>query len=408
MRFITAMRSTPSKSSVPLVLAIACQLASADPATAFQADGAVDPASAAAGRRVAETFVNEVRDRNVESASGRIDWSALLAEATRGAGERGPGAEVARRFSSGFLQDLEESGGLVAQVAQVVELGGGYRFLRMYEAPPLRAIVRLLPPTGGVNYHTLYLSERTRGDWRIVDVGVGVSGEPLSVTLRRGFLALLAETEGDWSAGLSRDEQLYLQHLTELRAMAVALSQQELGRVDGLFSELPPALQKDHGVRMLRLQAAQVRGESEFAQALETFHDSGADSLAADLYAIDAWLQLNRPDAALDAIARIDTAVGGDPFLHVMRGDVHYRAGELDPAEQSARAAIEADPDLQDAWWQLTTISLDRRDFAATADLLTQIARRFEVEIQDLRDVPEYNEFVQSPEYRAWQRGRPR
>ena len=42
------------------------------------------------------------------------------------------------------------------------------------------------------------------------------------------------------------------------------------------------------------------------------------------------------------------------------------------------------------------------------ADMLTRIARRFDVEFEDLRDIPEYNEFVRSPEYRAWRRSQPR
>ncbi len=94
--------------------------------------------------------------------------------------------------------------------------------------------------------------------------------------------------------------------------------------------------------------------------------------------------------------------------MFIITADVHYRAGELESAERAARAAIDAEPDLQDAWWQLTTISLDRSDFATTADMLTRIARRFDIEFEDLRDVPEYNEFVRSAEYRAWRRSRTR
>lgn len=390
------------------LIAIACHFWLAGPAAAYQSDQPVDRATSEAGRRVAEAFVSEVGDGRVEAASSRVDWAGVLVEATRGIPESGAGAEIRREFAGEFLENLGETGGLVAQVAQVVEQGGGYTFLRMYDRQPLRAIVRLLPPAGGVNYHTLYLDSNERGQLRIVDIGVAVSGERLTKTLRRGFLALLADSAGDWTPFLSEAEQLYSAHLGDLRAMAEALSQQELGRVDGLYGELPAALQRDHGVQMLRLQAALAHGETRFGNALTEFRALFKESLAAELFAIDAWLQLDQPAGSLQAIDRIEAAVQTDPYLSVMRGDVYYRAGELEAAKRAAQAAIEADPDLQDPWWQLTTISLDERDFARTAELLTQLGRRFDIEFQDLREVPEYNEFVRSPEYRAWRRSRPR
>lgn len=391
-----------------LTLSIVCWLTTAGAAAAFPADQPVDEAEAEAGRRVAEAFVESVRAGTVDAASSRVDWAGILVKATRGVPAAGPGSELRKEFVDKFLEDLGETGGLVAQVAEVVKQGGSYAFLRMPEQQPLRAIVRLLPPGGGVNYHTLYLARSETGSLRIVDIGVAVSGERLSETLRRGFLALVAGAEEDWSPLFEEREQQYLKHLTDLRAMAEALSQQELGRVDGLFGELPLVLQRDHSVQMLRLQTALARGETEFSGALTRFRGMFPDSLAGELFAVNAWLQLERPAGALEAIDRIETAVGGDPYLHVMRADVHYRAGELAAAERASRAAIKDDPDLQDAYWQLTTISLDQRNFATTAEMLTQIADRFGVEFQDLRDVPEYNEFVQSPEYRAWRRSRPR
>ena len=402
------MRFIGSRSSVPSSLAAACCLSVAVQAFGFQAERPISSTDAAAGRSLAEAFVGQVNGGDVAAASVRIDWAAILIEATRGIGETGPGADLRRQFVNQFLQDLEESGGLVAQVSQVVEQGGGYKFLRMYDQAPLRGVVRLLPPAGGVNYHTLYFAEDDEGQHRIVDIGVAVSGERLTQTLRRGFLALLAESEGDWSPFLTETEQLYAEHVTDLRAMAVALSQEELGRVDGLYGELPSALQRDHGVLMLRLQSARVRGVSEFAAALAAMRGDSESSVAANLFAIDGWLQLNRPDAALESIELIETAVGGDPYLQVVRGDVQYRAGNLEAAELAARRAIEEDPDLQNAYWQLTTISLDQGDFETTADMLTRIAQRFDIEFQDLRDVPEYNEFVRSAEYRAWRRTRSR
>ena len=88
--------------------------------------------------------------------------------------------------------------------------------------------------------------------------------------------------------------------------------------------------------------------------------------------------------------------------LHVLRAGIQYQAGDLPAADAAARKAIAEDPTLEDAYWQVATFSLDTRKYDTTVEMLDLLQKRFGVELEDLTKVPEYAEFVKSPQYRIW------
>jgi hypothetical protein len=91
-----------------------------------------------------------------------------------------------------------------------------------------------------------------------------------------------------------------------------------------------------------------------------------------------------------------------DPYLNVLRAGIHYQAGDLAAAEVAARKALAEEPTLEDAYWQVATVSLDTKSYETTVEMLDLLQQRFGVELEDLTKVPEYADFVKSPEYRKW------
>ena len=59
-------------------------------------------------------------------------------------------------------------------------------------------------------------------------------------------------------------------------------------------------------------------------------------------------------------------------------------------------------PDRLELYWSRLTVALRQRRHDETAAWLDTIAERFPIVFNDLDELPDYAEFVKSPEYREW------
>ena len=61
-----------------------------------------------------------------------------------------------------------------------------------------------------------------------------------------------------------------------------------------------------------------------------------------------------------------------------------------------------------DAYWLLVSLSLTRKSFTTTAELLTKIRDDLGVPLADLAQLPDYADFVRSPAFAQWQKSSPK
>lgn len=352
-------------------------------------------------RKCAALFGRLLHDGDVRRSGGLLDWDGILGKATDGF-PRGPELDAARaEFAREFGEKVRQSGGLASQVAAVIKQGGDYRLLGMDSigGQPRARFRLLLPDSAGFNYHLLTFHREESGDVRIRDVYDALTGEVLSQTLRRAFLPFLAKAG---VSGLGPTDVLALKHADDLSRLAELVRQQQFAESLELQRGLPPELQSRKHLLLIRVQAAQWVSEADYEAAIGEFSRHFPDDASADLLSLDGLVLKESYDRALSSVDRIDRLIGGDPYLHVVRAGIHYQAERPQEAEDAARRAIAGDPTLEDAYWQITTISLDARDFDTTRETLTLLRDRLKVELQDLTQVPEYAEFVKSPQYRQW------
>jgi tetratricopeptide (TPR) repeat protein len=214
---------------------------------------------------------------------------------------------------------------------------------------------------------------------------------PLAAQVSRGLLDRLLGSEQAFMKNFPKFQQM----MTDLRG----------GRpVDALkiYEQFPPELKKDKNILLTRLQAAQAVNDEEYARAIEDLRAAHPDDACIDMISIDYYLLKKDDGQAFTCLDRLDKAVGGDPYVDVMRASIHTDAKQYDLARQDAQRAIDADPDLQDAYWTLMTIALEEHNFGETVTLLDQLEGHFQIPFGDMTQLPVFSEFVQSPEYRAW------
>jgi hypothetical protein len=76
--------------------------------------------------------------------------------------------------------------------------------------------------------------------------------------------------------------------------------------------------------------------------------------------------------------------------------------GKNEETDKIVAEILEEKPQDLLTHWFLVNRSLKRKDFRATAELLTKIQTELGIELNDLTELPAYAEFVQSPEYANW------
>ena len=111
-------------------------------------------------------------------------------------------------------------------------------------------------------------------------------------------------------------------------------------------------------------------------------------------------------DEAIQAATRVDEAVGGDPYLHVLRGWIYYQQGKMADVMRCIALADQEEPGMTEA------IDLKLTYYAKTGDhaALVQELKDFQIEYgtrlgrAELSQEPQYEEFLKSPEFEAYEK----
>jgi tetratricopeptide (TPR) repeat protein len=241
------------------------------------------------------------------------------------------------------------------------------------------------------------------GQTKAVDMYVLMSAELISTSMRRAYLAAVAGQNRNFVERLTQGESDFVRNLplfTEITQATVAGQSQRV--LDG-YQKLPDSLKRDKNFLMLRLQAASTLGnEAVYQAAIDDFLKHHPTDPCVDMVSLDALILKKEFDKTLAAIDRIDKAIGTDNYWELMRGSVLAMAGRFPEARERLLAAERHEPKSVELQWQFVSLSLQEKNFAETANRLSKIRDEFEMVLTDLTKLPDYAEFVRSPEYRAW------
>ncbi len=298
---------------------------------------------------------------------------------------------------------LKSEGSPLNEILARLREGATYRLLRVREKNgEVRAMFRMLMLDGSVNYHDMLLVRKENGDVRIGDVYTMLSGEDISASLWRLYNVLSAHRETLQQEDHVRGALSYSKQLDSIIAMGTSLRNGEPQAVVDIYHSLPETLKSDKATMILRYMAAAQLSAEEVNAAILDFRTQHPDDICVDFLSVDLHMNNGDYDRALACLNTAKDFIGDDPYIDVVKARCHCLAGHFENARAAASRAIDAEPDLIDAYWVQVTVSLESRDFAEVTRLLNLIGERFVVEIEDLTQIPEYAEYVKSPEYQEW------
>lgn len=278
----------------------------------------------------------------------------------------------------------------------------GYRMLHVRdEKGEPRIVMRRLAraarkPVVIVGYDELQLTQSADHKVRIRDVYSYTQGDWLSSLLAGGIDAM---TEEGTSGGL--DAAHTLRQSRELQK-------------DGKFTEalaaldsLPPNVRRSRMVQMARVRIADQISQDQYKQALDELAKLFPNDPSVALIEVDGAFLRGDFDAALANIDILDKAIGGDPFQDAIRAEVYLKRnqpGDLDRAAERAEAAIKAEPTLAKGWWARLDAAVHRKQYPLAIETIEHLHSAFGANLTDeaMHKIPEYADFLASPEYQAW------
>jgi hypothetical protein len=343
------------------------------------------------------------RVQDVDTFNKLVDWDAFVEKATALPSK----SPRVNQFRAEFARGLKSAtaspkAGFGHAVIGAVEAAGEYRAIHSHrDGGHQRVLFRLIASNGALNYHDWVLSRARDGSVVGTDCFVLLIGELYSENLRRSFLPLAHQSAGASLETLSQAEKDFVTHFGEFTQMGKQVRDKNWRQALDTYDHLPTSVQQSTPALTMRLLATQAVSNTEYLAAIDDIRKHHPNDAMIDLISIDAYILRKSYDKALEAIARLDKAVGGDPYLKVLRGNLLAREKKFDEARDLVQKAVADEPTLIRGYYALIEFSLNRRDFAETLKWLKK-AESLGVRFGDMKTVSAFSEFVKSPQYQTW------
>lgn len=331
--------------------------------------------------------------------NNHIDWEVLIDRASANLGT----PEVRAQMKKGAMNELVMKKPFATALTKEISGGGSMELLHLNNEQGRRsALFRTLFNNDSLSYLNMELARRPGGQIKVVDIYQFSSGEVMSQSLRRSFIPIAAHGSRSFLAKLTKSENDYMKNVENIITMTTAVREDRPKDFMAIYHKLPPSLQKEKTVLVLRLKAAMGISDTEYASAIEDLRKTFPHDAALDLLSIDGYIMKKQHRDALACVDRLDKSVGGDPYLDSLRAGLYLEEGEFADARKFADAAVIAASHIVGVHWMLVAVTLKQQDFDATLAALKRIYRDFGFEAYDLSEQPDYAEFRKSPQYQAW------
>ncbi len=340
-----------------------------------------------------------VHSANVPGIQKFIDWQAMLETSLTGL----PISDAQRNEFVAQFTASEHT--YLGEIARQVAQGGDYKPLHLFriESRP-QVVFRFLPPMGTeVEYHQFELRRSADGKLRINDAYVYRTAERLTEVFRRTSVLIFLQNDPEFINRLAGAARAWVDAGPQLKQLDDALAAGDPSGVLGAHAEIPNALRGKLTLLVSCARAASLMTDlTALDQVYADISRLHPEDPATKLLAIEYHAARGQWAEGLAAIDRFDQAVEGDPFLNVRRAEMLIALEDLDKASAVLRAGIRQEATLSDAYWMLIDIALAQHDHASTLDGLRALDSQFEIDWVDLRQEPNYAEFVKSPQYNEW------
>ena len=288
----------------------------------------------------------------------------------------------------------ELKGMLAKMLANTIQKPFTFKLLRIFlQRGETRAWFRLLNEKGFVYYQFVFKASN-HGSIKIADFYSSSTGEWMSEFLRSSMLPYFAN---DPNAKLSPEDREILNHAEEIQKMRLLAQAGKWPEALEAYRRMPDLLQSNKMLLFFRLGCARQISITEVEAAMKVFKMKHPADASLEANWIDIWVRNSKFTEAIIALDRIETAVGGDPYLDAYKATIHLAAAKF-----HSRKALKEEPTLELPYSVLLGVSLKEGDFTAVVKTLSEMEKSFGLLTLDFEHDSLYSEFVKSKEYEEW------
>lgn len=338
----------------------------------------VAPPTLAEAEAFAKDFASKMSPCSATALNDALDFDMVITRAV--AGRNIPGGAVKQ-----IKREAPSIGGKFC--SQLSEASYTYLRTQMIDGAP-QPLFRVITGTA-VNYHQLEL-DKHNGTIRAADIYLYATGERLSDTFGKLFDSMIETSVREAGESMQRVQRL----------VAAGKHDEALAALKAM----PEKLRTSKPLMLMEVQiSSNVNDDTKYLAAIEAYGRAFPNDPSLDLVMVDGaylrkeWAEVHR------LVDKLEQRVGGDPYLELLRAEALGESGKRAEAIASAKKATEAEPTLEQAWWQLMTQQSAAQDFAGAVATLGVLSEKFDADVTEdtLRSDERFGGLVESAEFAA-------
>ncbi|GAB5526688.1 MAG: hypothetical protein Roseis2KO_45600 [Roseivirga sp.] len=319
----------------------------------------------------------------------------------------GPSEEL-RQFNAGFLSSLKE-GDLMARMLLENEAvnGSEYDFLRAYFNKKEGHLIFRLYGDDGMNYHD-FLIEKIKGEYKMTDIYIYLTGEYLSETFSR--LYLMSSKEYLAPSDTEGLPDLDMEDLSKVITAKGLVDRGEYEAAKEVISGLSEEVRSEKLFRLVELIIKSNLDDEGYLEVMENYKRSFPDDPSIYLMSIDYLILREEYEAARTAIDSLDQKLGGDSFLNLQRANIFYYENNLQKAGEFINLFLTEYNEHFDGLNFLLMIQIEKGQFDQAVLTMEKLIESHDLYKADLiafiEGEPDYAGLAKSEAFKNWKKAK--
>jgi len=267
---------------------------------------------------------------------------------------------------------------------------GSYELLRANVKGGEGHLLFRLNSSNGMNYHDM-LIVKENGVVKIGDIYIYASGENLSKTLVR-TLASMRDENDEYST----------EKLEHVKLIGQAQQQMQKGNykvANEYLEESKSTMGNEKSWHVINITCKSMIDSLQYMTAMRDFGSKFSKDPSWWLMGVDYYFLLGQYDKAENLLKKLNTKVGGDPLITLLRGNVYFMKGDFEKSLDFINNGLAKMPFEEDFYYTKISCEGNLKKYADLKSTLDTVYVKFGIELDDI-DYSGFEGFMETDHFK--------